>query len=187
VGVWACGRVGVWACGRIGVSEYRSIGVSEYWSIGRVGEAPSEPGHPGYFAFNAMPKIPLLNLFVAPAELGCWFGRHYRLKQPGCPGSDGASPYQGLRLRPTGRRPFADTPQRRHAETFPLTPIRFPGYVCLPVRGGSQRRNPPPKALALLPARQPGGNPFNFLTLPPPSTTSSGSRAAIKRATISST
>jgi hypothetical protein len=53
--------------------------------------------------------------------------------------------------------------------------------------GGSQRRNPPLKALALVPARQPGGKSFNFFTLPPPRTTSSGSRAAIKRATISST
>jgi hypothetical protein len=53
--------------------------------------------------------------------------------------------------------------------------------------GGSQMRNPPRNALALLPARQPGGKSFSFFTLPPPRTTSSGSRAAIKRATISAT
>ena len=32
------------------------------------------------------------------------------------------------------------------------------------------------KALALVPARQPGGSFFNFFALPPPSTTSSGGR-----------
>src|SRR2546426_6456009 len=51
----------------------------------------------------------------------------------------------------------------------------------------SQRRNPPRKALALSPARQPGGNFSRCFTLPPPRTTSSGSNAAIKRATTSAT
>ena len=45
----------------------------------------------------------------------------------------------------------------------------------------------PRNALALSPARHPGGSSFSFLTLPPPSTTSSGSRAAIRRATTSAT
>ena len=50
-----------------------------------------------------------------------------------------------------------------------------------------QRRNPPTNALALSPARQPGGSSFSFLTFPPPKTTSSGSRAAMRRATTSAT
>src|SRR5271166_4861119 len=41
-------------------------------------------------------------------------------------------------------------------------------------------RNPPRKALALLPARQPLGSSLRTLTLPPPRTTSSGARALIK-------
>src|SRR5580693_5608145 len=49
----------------------------------------------------------------------------------------------------------------------------------------SQSRNPPTKALALSPARQPGGRVSSCFTLPPPRTTSSGSRAAIKWATTS--
>src|ERR1700692_752614 len=51
----------------------------------------------------------------------------------------------------------------------------------------SHRRNPPAKALALLPARQPGGSFSSCFTFPPPRTTSSGSSAAIKRATTSAT
>src|SRR5262245_16638903 len=41
----------------------------------------------------------------------------------------------------------------------------------------AHRRNPPRRALALSPARHPFGSFFSFLTLPPPSTTSSGSSA----------
>src|SRR5271165_313259 len=48
-------------------------------------------------------------------------------------------------------------------------------------------RNPPKNALALLPARQPFGSSLSCLTLPPPRTTSSGSRAATKAATTAST
>ena len=51
----------------------------------------------------------------------------------------------------------------------------------------SHRRNPPTKALALSPTRQPAGRSFNFLILPPPSTTSSGSRAPASLATTSAT
>src|SRR5208337_5521001 len=48
-------------------------------------------------------------------------------------------------------------------------------------------RNPPRNALALLPARQPLGSSLRTLTLPPPRTTSSGSRAASRAAMTSST
>ena len=44
----------------------------------------------------------------------------------------------------------------------------------------SHSRNPPRKALALSPARHCGGSALSFLTLPPPSTVSSGSSAAMK-------
>ena len=54
-------------------------------------------------------------------------------------------------------------------------------------RGSSQSRNPPRNALLLSPARHPSGSFFNFLTLPPPITTSSGSSTAISRSTTSST
>src|SRR6266511_638209 len=50
-----------------------------------------------------------------------------------------------------------------------------------------QRQNPPTKALASSPLRQPVGCFFRLWTLPPPSTTSSGRRAAIKRVTTSAT
>src|SRR5262249_12977695 len=51
----------------------------------------------------------------------------------------------------------------------------------------SQSRNPPMNALALSPARQPSGSFFNFLTLPPPNTTSVGSSAAVSCSTTSAT
>src|SRR5215471_15031705 len=51
----------------------------------------------------------------------------------------------------------------------------------------SQSRNPPTKALALSPARELAGILFSSLALPPPITTSSGSRAATRRATTSLT
>src|SRR5438445_12179998 len=51
----------------------------------------------------------------------------------------------------------------------------------------SHRRNPPRNALALSPARQPAGSFLSFRALPPPSTTSSGSRAATRRFTASVT
>ena len=53
--------------------------------------------------------------------------------------------------------------------------VRTPFVSCLLLRTGlcehsacSHRRNPPRNALALSPARQPGGSSFSFLTLPPP-------------------
>src|SRR5579859_4721973 len=49
------------------------------------------------------------------------------------------------------------------------------------------KRTPPRKAFALSPARLFGGNCFNLWTLPPPSTTSSGSKAVIRRSTTSVT
>src|SRR5215831_6611346 len=49
------------------------------------------------------------------------------------------------------------------------------------------RRNPPRKALVLSPARECGGSAWSFLALPPPITVSSGSSAAIRRATTSAT
>src|SRR6187399_2223857 len=51
----------------------------------------------------------------------------------------------------------------------------------------SQTRKPPRNALSLSPARLPEGSPFSFFTLPPPRTTSSGSRAATRRFTTSVT
>ena len=56
-----------------------------------------------------------------------------------------------------------------------------------PLAWFSHRRKPPRKALALSPARQPGGNLSSWWTLPPPRTTSSGSSAATRRLTTSST
>src|SRR5262245_32589489 len=50
-----------------------------------------------------------------------------------------------------------------------------------------QRRNPPRNALALSPARTPLGSCFNFLTLPPPRTISSGSIAPARRVTTLAT
>src|SRR5262245_48838457 len=58
----------------------------------------------------------------------------------------------------------------------------LPSFVC-----SCHRRNPPTKALALSPARQPGGSSCSLLTLPPPKTTYSGSRAAMRRAITSAT
>lgn len=51
----------------------------------------------------------------------------------------------------------------------------------LAAAGFSHKRNPPRKALRLSPARQRGGSSFNLETFPPPSTISSGSRAAVRR------
>ena len=51
----------------------------------------------------------------------------------------------------------------------------------------SHKRKPPRNALPLSPARHFGGTSFSSFTLPAPSTTSSGSRAAISRATTSAT
>src|ERR1700746_3125159 len=51
----------------------------------------------------------------------------------------------------------------------------------------SQTRKPPRNALSLSPARLPEGSSFSFFTLPPPRTTSSGSRAATRRFTTSVT
>src|SRR5262249_60394705 len=50
-----------------------------------------------------------------------------------------------------------------------------------------QSRTPPMNALALLPRRHPGGRSLSFLTLPPPSTMSSGSRAPVSWATTFAT
>src|SRR5262245_41879159 len=87
---------------------------------------------------------------------------------------------------------------RRSANRCPLPrgcSFRFLSVGCKRVfaareggdRFSSQRRNPPRNALLLSPARVPGGNSFSFLTLPPPRTTSSGSRAAIRQLTASAT
>src|SRR5262245_4007890 len=65
---------------------------------------------------------------------------------------------------------------------FALPPSHFGFGVC-----SSQSRSPPRNALALSPARHRGGSAFSFFTLPPPRTTSSGSRAAIRRAATSAT
>src|SRR5262249_60797107 len=63
----------------------------------------------------------------------------------------------------------------------------FQAVAASPARVSCHRRNPPTKALALSPARHPGGSSCSFLTLPPPKTTYSGSRAAMRRAITSAT
>jgi hypothetical protein len=62
--------------------------------------------------------------------------------------------------------------QGRRLERVPL---------CGSVRSSPHSRNPPRKALSLLPARDCGGSASSFLTLPPPITVSSGSSAAMRR------
>src|ERR1700712_5210672 len=56
---------------------------------------------------------------------------------------------------------------------------RFMG--ALPRASPSHMRKPPGNALVLAPIRQSGGNVWISRALPPPSTTSSGSRAAVSR------
>src|SRR5262249_3031842 len=63
----------------------------------------------------------------------------------------------------------------------------FPAVEELPRLVSCHRRNPPTKALALSPARHPGGSSCSFLTLPPPNTPSPGPRAAMRRAITSAT
>src|SRR6266478_4777397 len=77
-------------------------------------------------------------------------------------------PLEGLPGRARGQGEFAS----RH-RAFPFL--------------SSHSRNPPRNALALLPRRHLPGSSLTFLALPPPSTTSSGSRAAVTLATMSST
>src|SRR5438309_774909 len=84
-----------------------------------------------------------------------------------------------------------------HNRLSRLTPVGCLNFGCFHIRVPvlvfrarlviSQRRNPPRKALALSPARQPAGNLFNLSTFPPPRTMSSGSNAAARRSTTSAT
>jgi hypothetical protein len=110
--------------------------------------------------------------------------QRYRIAESACAcalarGCNGAHHLLGTRKRSEG--PCADLQSCRLEITDQGNPARRRAASF------SHSRNPPRKAFALSPARQRGGSASSFLTLPPPITMSSGSSAAMKRATTSAT
>jgi hypothetical protein len=90
VGVWACGRVGVWACGRVGVSACRRVGV---WAYRKGSDVTLD------LYFDSI-GINRSHSHIS----GSLLRRH--APRPHAP-------------RPTPIRPYAHTPTRPHAPTFP--------------------------------------------------------------------
>ena len=121
--------------------------------------------------------------------------RAYLLTRSGCrqgparrPGRGRQAPNRGApgwRRGPTSGRSSGSV-QACLAVAFGDHGRAFPAVEIAPLVS-CQRRKPPTKALALSPSRHPGGSSFSFLTLPPPRTTYSGSRAAMRRAMTSAT